>query len=121
MPLYEYQCPNDGRFEVIRKFSDPPLTVCPTCGAEVAKLLSAPAIQFKGTGWYITDYARKGGSGEGKKEGGSGQEAGAAKDGGAGKDGGKDAGKGDSAKSESSSTATSTTSSSDSGGTKSSS
>ena len=60
MPLYEYQCPNDGRFEVIRKFSDPPLTACPTCGAEVHKLLSAPAIQFKGTGWYITDYARKG-------------------------------------------------------------
>ena len=61
MPLYEYQCPTCGRFELIRKFSDEPLTVCPTCGAEVQKLLSAPAIQFKGTGWYITDYARKGG------------------------------------------------------------
>ena len=85
MPLYEYQCPNDGRFEVIRKFSDPPLTACPTCGAEVHKLLSAPAIQFKGTGWYITDYARKGGSGESKSGG---------KDG--GKDGGKEGGKGDS-------------------------
>jgi len=67
VPLYEYQCPNDGRFEVIRKFSDPPLTTCPTCGAEVQKLPSAPAIQFKGTGWYITDYARKnsGDKGEG--------------------------------------------------------
>jgi len=86
MPLYEYQCPNDGRFEVIRKFSDPPLTACPTCGAEVHKLLSAPAIQFKGTGWYITDYARKGGSGGESKSGG--------KDG--GKDGGKEGGKGDS-------------------------
>ena len=85
MQLYEYQCPNDGRFEVIRKFSDPPLTACPTCGAEVHKLLSAPAIQFKGTGWYITDYARKGGSGESKSGG---------KDG--GKDGGKEGGKGDS-------------------------
>jgi putative FmdB family regulatory protein len=62
VPLYEYQCPQCGRFEVIQKFSDPALTVCPTCGAEVQKLLSAPAIQFKGTGWYITDYARKGGS-----------------------------------------------------------
>ena len=59
MPLYEYQCPKCGRFEVIRKFSDPPLTACPTCGAEIQKLASAPAIQFKGTGWYITDYARK--------------------------------------------------------------
>ena len=90
MPLYEYQCPNDGRFEVIRKFSDPPLTACPTCGAEVHKLLSAPAIQFKGTGWYITDYARKGGSGGESKSGG--------KDGGkdGGKEGGKEGGTGDS-------------------------
>ena len=59
MPLYEYQCPKCGRFELIRKFSDPPLAGCPTCGQEVQKLLSAPAIQFKGTGWYVTDYARK--------------------------------------------------------------
>ena len=61
MPLYEYQCGRCGRFEVIRKFSDEPLTKCPTCGAEIQKLMSAPAIQFKGTGWYITDYARKDG------------------------------------------------------------
>ncbi len=59
MPLYEYQCPNDGTFEKMQKFSDPPLTHCPKCGAPVEKLLSAPAIQFKGTGWYVTDYARK--------------------------------------------------------------
>ena len=59
LPLYEYQCPKCGRFELIRKFSDPALTICPTCGSEVQKLFSAPAIQFKGTGWYITDYARK--------------------------------------------------------------
>ncbi len=63
MPLYEYQCAQCGRFEIIQKFSDSPLSVCPTCGQEVQKLLSAPAIQFKGTGWYITDYARKGGTG----------------------------------------------------------
>ena len=68
MPLYEYQCAKCGRFEVIRKFSDQPLLVCPTCGQDIQKLLSAPAIQFKGTGWYITDYARKGGSGGGKSE-----------------------------------------------------
>ncbi len=69
MPLYEYQCETDGRFEVIQKFSDPPLEACPTCGKPVQKLLSAPAIQFKGTGWYITDYARKNSSGAGKSDG----------------------------------------------------
>ena len=64
MPLYEYQCAECGRFELIQRFADGPLTTCPTCGSEVQKLPSAPAIQFKGTGWYITDYARKGKSGE---------------------------------------------------------
>jgi putative FmdB family regulatory protein len=68
VPLYEYHCGHCGTFEVIRKFSDPALTACPTCGAEIEKLLSAPAIQFKGSGWYITDYARKGGNGGGKSE-----------------------------------------------------
>ena len=61
MPLREYQCDACGhRFEVIQKFSDPPLTTCPTCGGAVRRLLSSPAIQFKGSGFYITDYARKG-------------------------------------------------------------
>lgn len=61
MPLYEYQCQACGhRFELIRKFSDPPVELCPACGGSVRKLLSSPAIQFKGSGWYITDYARKG-------------------------------------------------------------
>ena len=61
MPLYEYECESCGtRFEKIQKFSDPPIDVCPTCGkGPVKKLLSSPAIQFKGSGWYITDYARK--------------------------------------------------------------
>lgn len=59
MPLYEYECGSCGTFEVIRRFSDPPLTRCPKCAGRVQKLLSAPAIRFKGTGWYITDYARK--------------------------------------------------------------
>src|SRR5918992_1967853 len=64
MPLYEYQCEADGsRFEVIQKFSDAPLTTCPDCGGAVRRLLSSPAIQFKGSGWYITDYARKGSNG----------------------------------------------------------
>ena len=62
MPLYEYECEACGqRFEVIRKFSDPPLEVCTLCGkGPVSRLQSSPAIQFKGSGWYITDYAQKG-------------------------------------------------------------
>jgi putative FmdB family regulatory protein len=60
LPLYEYACPECGTFERMQKFSDPILTNCPTCDRPVEKLLSAPAIQFKGTGWYITDYAGKG-------------------------------------------------------------
>jgi putative FmdB family regulatory protein len=69
VPLYEYQCPHCGRFEVIQKFSDAPLRACPTCGRDVQKLLSAPAIQFKGTGWYVTDYARKTSGAEGGSKG----------------------------------------------------
>ena len=69
LPLYEYRCEACGaQFEVIRKFSDPPLDVCTKCGkGPVEKLISSPAFQFKGSGWYITDYARKSessGSGE---------------------------------------------------------
>jgi putative FmdB family regulatory protein len=61
MPIYEYECINNKhRFEVIQKFEDPPVTHCTVCGEPVEKLFSSPAIQFKGTGWYITDYARKG-------------------------------------------------------------
>ena len=63
MPLYEYQCEACGnRFEVIQKFSDPPAEICKVCGkGPVQRLMSSPAIQFKGSGWYITDYAKKGG------------------------------------------------------------
>lgn len=62
MPLYEYQCEDCGeRFERIRKFSDPPLDErCPKCGGPIRKLISSPAIQFKGKGWYVTDYAKSG-------------------------------------------------------------
>ena len=64
MPLYEYECDACGRrFERIQKFSDPLVTVCPTCGGTVRKLFSSPAIQFKGSGFYITDYAKPGASG----------------------------------------------------------
>jgi putative FmdB family regulatory protein len=68
MPLYEYECEAcHHRFETIQKFSDPPVAICPSCGAgPVKKLLSSPAIQFKGTGWYITDYAKKSGADAGR-------------------------------------------------------
>ena len=60
MPLYEYQCKKcNSLTERIQKFSDPPLTTCPHCGGELEQLLSAPAVQFKGSGWYVTDYAKK--------------------------------------------------------------
>lgn len=57
MPIYEYQCANcKERHEVIQKFSDPPLAHCPSCGGDMKKLPSSPAIQFKGSGFYKTDY-----------------------------------------------------------------
>ncbi len=64
MPLYEYQCKVcHHRFEKIQKFSDPLVTLCPECGEdEVEQMISAPAVQFKGTGWYVTDYPKKGGN-----------------------------------------------------------
>jgi putative FmdB family regulatory protein len=78
MPLYEYQCEACAhRFEVIQKFSDAPIATCQKCGGPVRKLPSSPAIQFKGSGWYITDYARagksdnasSGGKSDGKSDG----------------------------------------------------
>ena len=76
MPLYEYQCEQCAeRFERIQKFSDPLVTECPRCGkGPVRKLISSPAIQFKGSGWYITDYAKSGAQDKGnaaKAEGGT--------------------------------------------------
>ncbi len=60
MPLYEYQCKKCGhRFEKIQKFSDKPIKKCPECGGPVEQTISAPAVQFKGSGWYVTDYAKK--------------------------------------------------------------
>ena len=68
MPLYEYECEACGhRFEVIQKLSDGPPAACPKCGkGPLQRLLSSPAIQFKGTGWYVTDYAKKSGTDAGK-------------------------------------------------------
>jgi putative FmdB family regulatory protein len=69
MPLYEYECKKcKHRFERIQKFSDAPVSKCPQCGGPVERLISPPAVQFKGTGWYVTDYARKS-SGGAEREG----------------------------------------------------
>lgn len=67
MPLYEYECEACGhRIEIIQKFSDGPPDACPKCSkGPLVRRLSSPAIQFKGTGWYVTDYAGKGRSGPG--------------------------------------------------------
>ena len=67
MPLYEYKCHGCGKtFEVLQKFSDDPLTRHDECGGELERLLSAPSLRFKGTGWYVTDYAH-GNNGSEKK------------------------------------------------------
>jgi len=60
LPLYEYECTKCGRrVEKIQKFSDAPLTICEICGGNLQRLISSPAIHFKGSGWYVTDYAKK--------------------------------------------------------------
>ena len=72
MPLYEYECDSCGhRFEVIQKYSDPLVDTCPKCGSKVHKLFSSPAIQFKGSGFYITDYPKKESGGGPKSSGGA--------------------------------------------------
>ena len=79
MPLYEYLCDACGhRFEKIQKFSDPIVDTCPVCGGAVRKLISSPAIQFKGSGFYITDYPKKDQGGTDKSEKSDGGSAGKA-------------------------------------------
>src|SRR5687767_1171787 len=91
MPLYEYECEACAqRFERIQKFSDPPADKCPSCGGAVWKLLSSPAIQFKGSGWYITDYPKKGGAKDAKDGAKDGSDSKGTKD-------AKDSGKGETA------------------------
>jgi putative FmdB family regulatory protein len=90
LPIYEYKCEGCGEvFEVIQKFADEPVTVHEKCGGHVHRLMSAPSFQFKGSGWYVTDYAKGGNSGPGKGESNKSES-------------GKGEGKSDSAKSESS-------------------
>ena len=70
MPLYEYQCKKcHHRFERIQKFSDPHVKKCPDCGGSVEQVVSAPAVQFKGSGWYVTDYAKKSSAGTSSSNG----------------------------------------------------
>lgn len=73
MPLYEYRCTGCGeQLEVLQHIGDPPVTVCARCGGTMEKVLSAPALQFRGSGWYVTDYAHKGnGNGTSARSGGA--------------------------------------------------
>jgi putative FmdB family regulatory protein len=66
MPIYEYDCQNCGVVEVTQRITEKPLAKCPTCKGKVKKLISNTSFQLKGTGWYITDYARKGQNGDSK-------------------------------------------------------
>jgi len=76
MPLYEYQCKKcHHRFERIQKFSDPHVKKCPECGGAVEQVISAPAVQFKGSGWYVTDYAKKSSTGSASSNGDSKKES----------------------------------------------
>ena len=86
MPLYEYRCKKCGhQFERIQRFSDPLVKKCPDCGGKVEQLLSAPAVQFKGSGWYVTDYAKRS-SGAPSSGSDSGDKSGPPKDSGEKKD-----------------------------------
>ena len=77
MPLYEYKCKKCGHvFERIQKFSDPHVKKCPDCGGAVEQVVSAPAVQFKGSGWYVTDYAKGGSSAGSSSNGESGKDSG---------------------------------------------
>jgi putative FmdB family regulatory protein len=71
MPIYEYQCQKCGTFEVSQRITERSLGKCPTCKAKVKKLISNTSFQLKGTGWYVTDYARKGANGDSKSDNGS--------------------------------------------------
>ncbi len=72
MPIYEYECQKCGqRIEAMQKMSDPPLNRHKNCGGKLSRLLSPPALQFKGTGWYVTDYGRKGNGNKSSESGAS--------------------------------------------------
>ena len=90
MPIYEYQCQScDRRTEAIQRISDPPLEACDECGGALQKLLSAPAFQFKGSGWYVTDYGKGTNGKEGAKKAAADKAADGGKSDGSKSDGGK--------------------------------
>lgn len=110
MPLYEYECPRTGkRFELIQRFSDEPIKKCDDCDqyadceGECRKILSAPAIQFKGSGWYVTDYAGKGKESKESKEGKSSESKDSGSSGGSKSEGSEKSSKSDSSTSKDSS------------------
>jgi putative FmdB family regulatory protein len=78
MPIYEYVCPDGHRFEVVQRFSDEPVRVCEVCGKPVQRVLFAPAVHYKGKGFYATDYGRKGANGAKPDSGESGSKEAAA-------------------------------------------
>jgi putative FmdB family regulatory protein len=83
MPIYEYDCPSCGTFEVSQKITEKPLRRCPTCKGKVTKLISSTSFQLKGSGWYVTDYAGKDSKKpkeEGKSDAGASKDAPAAKE-----------------------------------------
>ena len=102
MPLYEYECKKcHHRFERIQKYSDPHVKKCPDCGGKVELVVSAPAVQFKGSGWYVTDYAKKSSTGSASSSNGDSSESASKKE--EKKDAKSDAAKSEGSKSESSS------------------
>jgi putative FmdB family regulatory protein len=119
MPIYEYRCQECGKTsELLQRMSDPPMAACPLCGGPVKKLISSPAVQFKGSGWYVTDYGSKkndsGASGGSKSHGGKASEGGSSSEGGGKDGGGKSEGGGESKAAEKSSSSSSSESSSSS-------
>ena len=115
MPIYDYVCPDGHRFEVVQRFSDDPVAVCEVCGKPVQRVLHAPAVHYKGKGFYATDYGRRKG-GNGDKADGSSSESGA-KEGAAASSGGSDgAGSKTESKTESKSSESKSTESKSSGG-----
>src|SRR6266478_5357660 len=97
MPNYEYLCKKCGhRFEKIQKFSDAMLKKCPECGGKIEQVISAPAVQFKGSGWYVTDYAKKSSASASGSDSGakpeSGKDSASSKDSGSKESGSKDSG-----------------------------
>jgi putative FmdB family regulatory protein len=113
MPIYEYRCEKCGEFEYSQRITDPALQRCPTCKRKVRRLISNTSFQLKGSGWYVTDYARAGG-GKDKKSGTSEAKGETASDG-----GGESSGKPESSKSEGGKSEGGKSESSKSGGTKS--